>query len=89
MPSRLCRTKRPGLPPRTHARILELRVTVPWLGLRKISAALGLSLAEVRAAVAVAPQRTLRTAARCPECGEKLTVLPCVACRCRPRQRSA
>lgn len=71
--------------PLARRRIAELR-RIPWLGLRRIARCLGLSLHQVRVAIAeeTAPQPVRPgESPRCPTCGATLTKTPCVACRAR------
>lgn len=85
MPSH--RRGQPGLTPHKRARIAELRVRVPWLGLRRIARALDLSLHEVRQALVdrLPPQRLTgqNQPPRCKQCGAKLLKQPCLACATR------
>lgn len=70
--------------PLERRRVVEL-ATIPWLGYRRIARCLGLSLHQVRQAIAedAADRLDAASKSRCSTCGGLLLQTPCVACAAR------
>jgi hypothetical protein len=70
----------------TRNRIVELRKAVPWLSLRRLAAAFGVSLHEVRKTIAEGRFARLKTPRRCGTCGRTIATAECLACRLERRK---